>query len=101
MTTRTAAKAPARRTVTATVSGGAFDGWEATAHVDFPARLLADLQSGDIGRILPALDKIITDHNMPDADGGVADSMGEVVPYDGMLEVARELLTTMQSLPPR
>jgi len=99
--TRTAAKAPARRTVNARVAAGEFEGWEATAHVDFPARILADLQSGSLDRVLPALDRIVTEHNMPDEDGKVAETMADVVPYDGMLAVAKELLEAMQSLPPR
>lgn len=101
MTARTAAAAPARRTVTGRVSTGPFTGWEVTGHVDFPARVLADLQSGNLDRLLPALDKIVTEHNLPDADGKVAQSMADVVPYDGMLEVAGALLEAITALPPR
>lgn len=78
-----------------------YTGWVATARADFPARVLADLQSGQMDRIIPALDIIIVHHNMPDIDGNVAASMGDVDPYDGMIKMAGAIFDAIGSLPNR
>ena len=98
---RKAAKRPAPRTVTVTVEKGDFEGWEATARADFPAALLADLQSGSIDRIIAVLDSIVVEHNMPDSEDGVAASMAQVDPYAGLLAVAKDIFDAIGKLPNR
>lgn len=98
---RKPAARPAARTVTATIAKGDFAGWEATARADFPARLLADLQSGNIARIIGVLDAIIVDHNFPNADDELATSMGDVDPYTGLMEVAGAIFDAIAKLPNR
>jgi hypothetical protein len=98
---RKAAKRPTPRTVTATIEKGDFEGWEATARADFPASLLADLQSGSISRIIGVLDGIVIDHNMPDVNDEVAKTMGEVDPYSGLMEVASAIFDAIGKLPNR
>jgi hypothetical protein len=98
---RKAARRPEPRTVTVTIPKGDFEGWEATARADFPAALLADLQSGSITRIIAVLDAIVIDHNMPDVNDEVAASMGEVDPYSGLMEVASAIFDAIGKLPNR
>ena len=98
---RKPAARPAARTVSVEIKKGDFLGWEATARADFPARLLADLQSGDIARIIGVLDAIITDHNFPDKDDELAASMGDVDPYNGLMVVAGEIFDQIAKLPNR
>jgi hypothetical protein len=83
------------------VEEGEFAGWEATARADFPARLLADLQSGKVDRLITALDEIITDHNFPDSEDRIAATMSEVDPYPGLLEVGGRVLDAIGKLPNR
>lgn len=101
MSARKPAKRPAPRTVTVAVAEGDFAGWEATARADFPARVLADLQSDSIARIMAALDVIIVDHNFPDATDAIAGSMADVDPYEGLLRIAGELFEAIGKLPNR
>jgi hypothetical protein len=97
---RRAAARPVARTVD--VQGkGDFAEWSATARADFPARVLADLQSGSIERIMVALDTIVIDHNFPDVDGEIAASMADVDPYDGLLEIAGGIFDAIGKLPNR
>ncbi len=98
---RRPAARPARRTVTATIEDGDFAGWSATAYADFPAGLLADLQSGDVGRIIGVLDRIVTEHNFPNDAGELAERMADVDPYQGLLAVAGELFDRLGKLPNR
>jgi hypothetical protein len=98
---RKAARKPAPRLVDVIVKDGDFEGWEATARADFPARVLADLQSGSIERIMTALDVIVTEHNFPDAEGEIAASMAEVDPYDGLLRIAGDIFDAIGKLPNR
>jgi hypothetical protein len=98
---RKAAPRPKARTVTARISGGDFDGWEATARADFPTRLVVDLNSGDLGKILDVLDRIITDHNMPDSDGNIAEHLADVDPYSGLLAIANAVGAELGRLPNR
>lgn len=97
---RQAARRPAPRTVTVTL-GGEYEGWGCTARADFPARVLADLQSDSIDRIFGALDVIVTDHNFPDVDGEIAASMSEVDPYEAVLKAAAAIFDAIGSLPNR
>ena len=98
---RRPAKRPEARTVHVLVSKGDFEGWEATARADFPARLLADLQSGSIERIIGVLGAIVVDHNFPNADDELAETMGDVDPYTGLMAVAGEIFDAMSKLPNR
>lgn len=96
-----AAKRPAARTVRVEITEGDYAGWEATARADFPARVLALLQSGSMEDIVKALDAIVIDHNMPDGDDEIAASMGEVDPYDGMMQIAGKIFDALGTLPNR
>jgi hypothetical protein len=98
---RRAAKRPAPRTVTVLIESGDFAGWEATARADFPASLLAELESGKVERIMKALDVIVVDHNFPDMNDEVATSMAEVDPYTGLIAVADRIFDAIGKLPNR
>jgi hypothetical protein len=98
---RKPAKRPAPRTVHVLIADGDFAGWEATARADFPARVLSDLQSESIERIMHALDVIIIDHNFPDASDQLAETMQDVDPYEGILKIAGELFDALGKLPNR
>ena len=98
---RKPAHRPAARTVSITIDKGDFAGWEATARADFPARLLADLQSGNIERIIGVLDAIVVDHNFPNKDDELAASMGDVDPYTGLMAAAGEIFDAIAKLPNR
>jgi hypothetical protein len=98
---RRPAKRPAPRTVEVTIAEGDFAGWTATARADFPAGLLSDLQSGSIDRIIGVLDKIVVDHNMPNAGDQVAERMGDVDPYSGLMKIAGEIFDAIGKLPNR
>jgi hypothetical protein len=98
---RKAAKRPAARTVTATIEAGEFAGWSATAKADFPARVLSDLQSGNVDRLVAALDAIIIDHNMPDTNDEIAASMGDVEPYEGVMLIGADIFDQLAKLPNR
>lgn len=100
MSKRPAAR-PAPRTVRVVVDEGDFAGWEVTAKADFPARYLADLQSGRIDRIIGVLDAIVVDHNLPDEGDEVAVNMGDVSPYAGLLKIANDLFDAIGKLPNR
>lgn len=93
---------PAPRTVTVTIPDGDFAGWSATMKVDFPARVLLDIQNSDDPEVsLGAYDRLITSHNLPDSDGNLAKSLLDVEPYDGAIAVLNALGEAMAKLPPR
>lgn len=96
----TVAPRPAARTVHVTGSGE-FAGWEATARADFPAKVLADLQSQSVERIMAALDAIVIEHNLPNMDGELAARMADVDPYDGALAIAGAIFEAIGKLPNR
>lgn len=98
---RRVAKRPAPRTVTASITEGEFAGWEATAKADFPVKMLVDLQSSDVAKILAVLDTIIIDHNFPNADDELAQSMADVDPYGGLMLIAAEIFDALAKLPNR
>ena len=95
-----AAKRPQRRQVHVVLSGE-FDGWEATAWADFPAKLIADLASGNVERVIGVLDAIIIDHNMPNAQDKLAANMGDVDPYDGLMRIGAAIFDAIGKLPNR
>jgi hypothetical protein len=98
---RRPAKRPAMRTVTVAIEDGDFAGWEATARADFPAKYLADFDSGKIERIITALDAIIVDHNFPNAEDEIAATMADVDPYTGLVAVADKVFDAISKLPNR
>lgn len=91
---------PPGRTVDVKLSGD-FEGWECTARADFKAGWLADLQSGDIGKIIDVLGKIIVSHNFPDENGQLAADVREVDPYDGLIEAGTAIFAAIGKLPNR
>lgn len=98
---RQVARKPAPRTAEATVSEGPYAGWYVKVRADFPAKLLAELQSGNIDRITAALDSIVVEHNLPGTDGTLAKSMADVDPYDGLFTLAGVAFDAIGKLPPR
>lgn len=99
---RRPAKRPEARLVTARApEDGPFAGWEATARGDFRAELLADLQSGQIERIIRVLDAIVVDHNMPNDRDELAATIGDVDPYDGLLVISGAIFDAIGKLPNR
>lgn len=97
---RRAAKAPAPRTATVALDGE-YDGWQCTFKLDFRAGLLELLERRTIGAIIEVLDAIVTDHNLPNADGEVAARMAEVEPYMGLIEIANAVFDELSKLPKR
>lgn len=100
MTRRVAGRRPAPRTVEVT-GLGEYETWRAKARADFPARLLDPMETGKLGPIMDALDKIILEHNFPDTDGSIADSLSDVDPYDGVVHMAGQITEAITRLPPR
>jgi hypothetical protein len=98
---RRPARKPAPRTVTVTIEQGDFEGWSATARADFPARLIVDLNSGDLTKIFAVLEQIIVEHNMPDEQGGIAEHLDDVDPYTGLLAVSAAIGDALTKLPSR
>ena len=84
-----------------TIEDGDFAGWSATARADFPARLVIDLDSGQVEKILSVLEVIIVDHNMPDQADQVAEHLADVDPYAGLLAIANALGAELGKLPNR
>lgn len=98
---RKPAKPPARRTMDVHLAEP-FAGWEARCFADFPSKLLGDLQSGQVDRIIPALDRIVVDHNFPKGDDPdqLAESIGDV-DYAGLGALAEAIQDALNQLPPR
>lgn len=67
-----------------------FAGRYVVARLDFPARVLIELQSGDFERTINAFSGIVVDHNLPDTDGNRAASLLDADPFK-MVEKAIEL----------
>lgn len=98
---RKPAAKPAPRTIDVELTAGDFAGWSCTARADFPSSVVADLESKQLDRILRALDRIIIDHNFPDADGNLAATMADVDPYRGLFAIAGEVFDRLGKLPNR
>ena len=66
---------------------GDYAGWKFTARVNPPMRVVRDISSGDIERIMPALASVITEWNFIDENG---------VPFEcseaGLNELAIDLM---------
>jgi hypothetical protein len=89
VTGRGAAPRPEGRTATYPLEEP-FTGWTFTARLDFPARYLEEMQSGDLLRVCRAMDTyLIVAHNFPGIDGTPAPSMLDVWPVDGVLAALR------------
>jgi hypothetical protein len=97
---RKAAKRPVPRTVTV-IGKGDFAEWECTARADFPVRLIEDLSSGDPTKIMKVFDAIIVDHNFPDINDEIAESMSDVDPWTGLAEMAGNVFEAIHKLPNR
>lgn len=98
---RNVAAAPERRTVSVTLAAP-FDGWECVAYASFKAKLSGELMSGDVDRIVGALDRIIVTHNFPDMDDpeALAEGMGDV-DVEALGAVVDAVFEAIGKLPPR
>lgn len=101
MTRKATASRSEPRTATAELPDGPYAGWSVTVRADFKARILADLTSTDVDRILSALRKIVLDHNLPDDETGERAADLADVDYGGLMAVAGAAMTAIQRLPPR
>jgi hypothetical protein len=74
----------------------------ALCRTKFRSKRLADLQSGDMDRVLRALAGIIVEHNLPDAEdpAEIATDIGDV-DYLLLGEVAAGLTVELRALPNR
>ena len=98
---RAVARRPPTRTVTVTIAEGEYAGWELTARADFSAGLLVKLEAKTVAEVVEVLDLIVTDHNMPNAAGELAERMADVDPYGGLLALGGALFDKIGRLPPR
>jgi hypothetical protein len=97
-----AAKRPAPRVVSYTAPDDSeYPGWSITIRADFPAKRLAAFQSGSLERMLDAIEGLVVDHNLPNEDDEIAESLGDVSPYEGLLYVIEKAMDGIDKLPPR
>lgn len=96
----TVAKRPAPRIVPIDLPAP-YTGWHARARADFPAKLLADLQTNDVDRVIRALDGIVIEHNFPNEEGTLAASIGDVDPYDAVVTLGIAVIDALGALPNR
>lgn len=76
-------------------------GFYLIARVDFPARVLTDLQSGDFERAVDAFSRIVVEHNLPGEDGAKVAHLADADPFD-MVRIAMEKWgEELGKLPPR
>jgi hypothetical protein len=96
------AHAAPRRTVSFTIAEGDYAGWAATAYADFKAKVASDLVSGDMDRVIRALDRVIISHNFPDGDDEtvVAESIGDV-DMTALEMIVDEVFDAIKNLPNR
>ena len=88
------------RTVSANGEGPYAD-WHVTLRSDFSARMLVELQSGDVLRVMAAVDPLVVEHNFPDGAGALASSILDAVPWDAALTVVTRALGEIGKLPNR
>lgn len=91
---------PAPRTIRVDLPAP-YEGFYAVVKVDFPARVLGELQSGDFIRTMDAFTKIVIEHNMTDSDGNVASSLLDVDPVELPTKVMEIWGNELGKLPPR
>ena len=96
-----AAKRPPVRTVEVGIPEGDFAGWQATFRVDFPAKLIEEFESNNARRVIAALQVLVVDHNFPDANGEIAETLIDVDPYTGLVAIADAYMDALRALPPR
>lgn len=98
---RAVARRPPARTIDVVIESGDFAGWYAKCRADFPASLVAGLDSGRLDDALAALQAIIVEHNMPNDRDELAATLADVDPYTGLLAIADELGRQLKALPNR
>lgn len=96
-----AAPRPGVRSITVRIAEGDLAGWECQARADFPARVLDDLGSGNLDRVMDALESILVSWNFPGSDGELAPTLRDVDPFSALVQVAGEALDAIGKLPPR
>lgn len=97
---RAAARRPPPRTIVVRGEGELAE-WELTARVDFPFRLMVELQSASGDRAIEILESIIVDHNMPNGDDEVAERLADVEPLYGLMQMSAAIAKAIGQLPPR
>lgn len=80
--------------------GSGYAGWWIRMRADFPTRVIVELQSEDVARIVAALSAITTDHNLPNDAGEIAGDLADV-DYNGLLVMLGGAMDEIQRLPPR
>ena len=78
-----------------------YEGFYAVVKVDFPARVLLELQSGDFERTMEAFSKLVLDHNLTDERGNKATSFLDVDPVELANKVIESWGNELGKLPPR
>lgn len=77
-----------------------FEGWRAKMRVGgVPARVMIDLQSGEVERALTAVDRLIIEHNFLDENGEPAKSVLDA-PMDALTQSIEKWSGAVSSLPP-
>jgi hypothetical protein len=89
---------PETRTVSVKLTGR-YAGWEVTARADFRAGFLADLQSGQVAKVITVLDEIVIEHNFPNGAGELAASFADVDPYGGVIAAGIGIFEAIGKLP--
>jgi hypothetical protein len=78
-----------------------YEGWVATMRADgISARVFIDLQSGDVGKQLEAMARIIVSHNFLDEAGEPATSVLDA-PMDAISQAITKWGDAVTALPPR
>lgn len=91
---------PQTRTVEITLDAP-FEGWTATMRADgISARVFIDLQSGDVGKQLEAMARLIVTHNFLDESGEPAASVLDA-PMDAISSAIGKWGDAVAALPPR
>lgn len=91
---------PQFRTVDVSLSAP-FDGWTATMKAEgVPARVFIELQSGEAGRAMAALERLIVKHNFLNEDGEPATSVLDA-PMDALTDAVTKWSEAVTALPPR
>lgn len=91
---------PQFRTVDVTL-GAPFEGWTATMRAEgVPARVMIDLQSGNVERAMGAVERLISKHNFLDEAGNPCASVLDA-PIDALTECVTKWSEAVAALPPR